>query len=81
MSYEPGTYMKELKEEHQNGEHAENESIHCPVCQFQVVPKGFSSIEEFGEVLQKTADELQREIDAHARGEHQGKKVLGCIEC
>lgn len=81
MAYEPGTYLKELRQAHQNGEHVEDKDDNCPVCNYQVVPEGFNSIAEYIEVANETAIELQVYVDAHFHGEHEGKPEVSCIEC
>lgn len=81
MTYEPGTYLKELRQAHQNGEHVEDEDNNCPVCNYQVVPEGFDSLAEYHEALHETAAELQVYVDAHFRGEHKTKSEASCIEC
>lgn len=81
MAYEPGSYLKELRAEHQRGEHAENENPNCQACNFQVCPGGFNSLEEFDDACWEIAGELQVDVDAHLNGEHKLKKVPECIEC
>lgn len=81
MAYEPGSFTKELKEAHRNGEHPDEENVHCPICNYREVPEGFASKEEYFDALQAGAVELQTHVDAHERGEHKSKPEVMCIEC
>lgn len=81
MAYEPGEYTEELKAAHHNGEHVEREDLNCPVCNFQEVPDGFSSIDEYLDALSETACMLQEYVDDHEEGKHKGKPNGMCIEC
>ncbi|MGW2213267.1 hypothetical protein, partial [Streptomyces sp. NPDC001781] len=80
MAYVPGSYLRELREAHQRGEHAEREDDNCPACDFRAVPEGFASLAEFADALNEGAAELQVHVDAHDRGEHRAP-VGECIEC
>lgn len=81
MPYEKGSYLKELREAHQRGEHAEDENPDCQPCNFRVVPEGFSSLEEFDDALIEGALELQQHVDEHDDGGHKEKPDPWCIEC
>lgn len=81
MAYEPGSYTQELRQAHQQGEHAEQENDDCPACSFREVPEGFTSLAEFDEAVWETTLELQSDVDAHFRGEHKQRPVDACIEC
>jgi len=89
MPYEIGSYMKELKAAHKNGEHLEKYT-HCPRCNPEGrIPEGFDSWEDYNRALHEGAAKLQVEIDdlnaAHVRGEHKGipeeKRDSLCDHC
>lgn len=81
MTYEPGSYARELREAHQRGEHAMDPADDCSVCNFRVVPEGFSSKAEFFAVLNEEAAESDVYVDAHFQGEHRRLPDPNCIEC
>lgn len=81
MAYQPGTFTRELKLAHAAGEHAEDEDLDCPACQFQVVPDGFASLAEYDAAVMDGAQALQAGVDAHQRGEHRQKTDDACIVC
>lgn len=88
MPHESGSYLKELEEEHRNGDHENHPDDNCPTCRDQEEEKdareeGFDSKEAYEtegmKAVCEMAVELEDVLDGHRRGEHKDKAHPECI--
>lgn len=95
MPYEEGSYLKELKEEHQKGDHKHHPDDNCPTCRREADEKdareqGFESLEAYesfaADQCNRPDPELEAEIDKvfmtdHRNGKHTKYPNRDCLTC
>lgn len=78
MSYETGSYLKELLEEHRRGEHTElnSGSANCPACDEED-----HGPDDAHDAVMETALYLESHRTNHTKGAHKATSHDECIDC
>jgi hypothetical protein len=85
VTYEKGSYLKELEAAHRSGEHDESKDLNCSACSLRDEDDlfGFETPEERNRATYEAAIELEDTLAEHARGEHRDHPGASCVhqEC
>lgn len=78
MGYEPGSYTKELVEQHGQGEHEYEFNDNCPSCQAEQAKAEDTEVTH--EIIMELALDLEETTAAHAH-HRDGNRPSTCLEC